>query len=319
MTDLVATNTNIIASNTDSLIAAWLDALGLDGVSDSTIDAYRIGLRVFADWLQETGTGPDGVTARTIQRFKASLFERYAAQTVNLRLSAVRSFFRWLASNGHITQNPAINVRGARRHRANVHKRDALTDAEVIAVLETCEGGSRTDTRDRAILALLAYCGLRTIEVHRANAENLKTRGQRLILEVHGKGRIEADEIAVIPVAAEPAIRAWLAQRHKIETDSGALFVSLSNRSHGQRLGRKALREMVKDRFDRAGVIGNKTTHSLRHTAITNAIRAAKRSGRSPLDVQRFARHASFDTTMAYVHEVGRLDDPIEDSIDYGA
>jgi integrase len=75
---------------------------------------------------------------------------------------------------------------------------------------------------------------------------------------------------------------------------------------------------MVKERFRLAGVVGDrKTTHSLRHGAITNAIRQALKTGRSPLAVKGFARHQSMDTTLGYYHEVGRLDDPLEDIIDY--
>lgn len=63
-------------------------------------------------------------------------------------------------------------------------------------------------------------------------------------------------------------------------------------------------------------MVGNaKTTHSLRHSAITNAIRR----GASPMQVQAMARHASFDTTLGYYHEVSRLDDPAEDLIHYEA
>jgi len=57
----------------------------------------------------------------------------------------------------------------------------------------------------------------------------------------------------------------------------------------------------------------NKTTHSLRHSAITNAIR----NGASPMQVQAMARHSSFDTTLNYVHEVDRIDNPAEDLISY--
>jgi integrase/recombinase XerC/integrase/recombinase XerD len=56
-----------------------------------------------------------------------------------------------------------------------------------------------------------------------------------------------------------------------------------------------------------------KTGHSVRHSAITNAIR----NGASPMQVQAMARHASFDTTLGYYHEVSRLDDPAEDRVRY--
>ena len=74
---------------------------------------------------------------------------------------------------------------------------------------------------------------------------------------------------------------------------------------------------MVKARFREAGVAGDdrrKTAHSLRHGAITSAIR----NGAAPLQVQAMAGHGSFDTTLGYYHEVERTTSPAEDLVDYG-
>jgi site-specific recombinase XerD len=159
----------------------------------------------------------------------------------------------------------------------------------------------------------MAYCGLRTVEIHRADIDNLGTEGERMVLHVQGKGHVEADEIAVIPKSQEPVIRAWLAERQQL-SKSPALFVSLSNRTQGERLSTRAIRDIVTSRYDQAGILGdNKTTHSLRHTAITQAIK----NGGSPMQVQAMARHASFDTTLGYIHEVNRVDNPAEDLITY--
>ena len=123
-------------------------------------------------------------------------------------------------------------------------------------------------------------------------------------------------EYVILPLNAEPLFRAWIAERCKMTACEAAdpLFVSLSRRSYGGRLSLRAIRQMVKERFKSAGVIGDrKTTHSLRHSAITNAIR----HGATPMQVQSMARHQSFDTTLAYFHEVSRLDEPAEDLIHY--
>jgi integrase/recombinase XerC/integrase/recombinase XerD len=95
---------------------------------------------------------------------------------------------------------------------------------------------------------------------------------------------------------------------------AGPLFTSLSNKSQGERLSRRALREIVKGHFQAAGVHGdNRTTHSLRHTAITAAIR-----NHVPAEkVRGMSRHASLDTLMIYYHETDRIDDPAEKYISY--
>jgi site-specific recombinase XerD len=184
-------------------------------------------------------------------------------------------------------------------------------------VLDVCKADqSLAGVRDRAMLTLMAYCGLRTVEVQRANIGNLKTQSDRMLLEVQGKGRKEADEVVVIPVSQEHVIREWVSHRLAMGNDNpeAPLFVSLSNRSRGSRLSPRSIRHIVKERFAQAGVVGDaKTTHSLRHSAITNAIR----HGAKPLQVQSMARHSSFDTTLGYYHEEARTSDPAEDYVRY--
>jgi site-specific recombinase XerD len=309
-------NTDLLSPQTSSLAVQdlsqeWLEHERLRGQSPNTLKAYSKGLDVYLAWLQDNAI--KAPTPADIRQFKADLLSDYAPQTVNLRLSAVRAFYRYLVTTNRIMANPAADVRGAKRSKSKRHKRDELTNAEVRAVLDTCDTLDTAGVRDLAILTLMAYCGLRTVEIHRADIENLKTESDRLVLEIQGKGRAEADEIVVIPRNQESVIRSWLAFRKEI-SNSGALFVSLSNRSHGTRLSTRAIRDMVKERYRMAGVAGkNKTTHSLRHSAITSAIR----NGAEPLQVQAMARHQSFDTTLNYIHEVNRIEAPAEDLIDY--
>jgi integrase len=268
-------------------------------------------LGIFRAWLQERGSDLNRATPPDVREWRDELREHYAVQTVNLRLSAVRRFYAWLIEEGAPILNPAANVRGAsRRGKTRRHKRDELSASEVLAVLDTCEG-TELGKRDRGILALMAYCALRTIEVQRAELSDLATRDGRSVLWVRGKGRVEADDFVVLPAAADEALRSWLIERG---SEQGPLFVSLSRQNPGDRLSTRAIRGMVKDRFHLAGVVnGSKTTHSLRHSAISNAIR----NGAEPLQVQAMARHQSFVTTLGYYHEVSRTESPAEDLISY--
>src|SRR5262249_54185881 len=125
--------------------------------------------------------------------------------------------------------------------------------------------------RDRAIIYLMAFTAVRGIEVHRANYQDLETRGQDMILNIQGKGKAEIDDFVLIasPEARE-AIRDYIAERG---TESGPLF--LTDRTYdGQRrrIGRRTLQHIIKKAFKEAGIVGKKKTmHSLRKTAITSA------------------------------------------------
>ena len=312
MSDLQATTSDTLLPQMrlEELLDRW-DAYLKSEHAATTQAAYAKGLRLFRAWLQDRGLELSQATPPDVRAWRDELRERYAVQTVNLRLSAVRRFYAWLIEEGAPILNPAANVRGAsRRGKSRRHKRDELSASEVLAVLDTCDD-SELGKRDRGILAVMAYCALRTIEVQRAELADLATRDGRSVLWVHGKGRAEADDFVVLPPAADEALRAWLVERG---AEKGPLFWSLSRQNPGDRLSTRAIRGMVKDRFHLAGVVnGGKTTHSLRHSAISNAIR----NGAEPLQVQAMARHQSFDTTLNYYHEISRTEKPAEDLIDY--
>jgi site-specific recombinase XerD len=314
--ELVSRDAGPLAVSDTALVEDWTQWLrDAEGAAESTISAYRRSVDKFRQWLQQTGQAGI-VTPETVVSWKAALLQEYAPQTVNLRLSALRSFYRYLVSSGRLPVNPTSEVKGAKQSRSRQHKRDPLSNGEVLAVLETCDT-SAVGVRDRALLTLMAFCGLRTIEVHRADVTDLRTKDDRLVLEVQGKGSTEPDRVVVIPQDQETVIRAWLAERSEIAPGDGPLFVSLSRRSMGDRLSLRAIRGMVKERYRLAGVAGEgrrKTAHSLRHSAITNAIR----HGAAPLQVQAMTGHSSFDTTLVYYHEVERIADPAEDLISYG-
>ena len=314
--ELVPGSSGALLAEADALVDEWLAyCRDADGATPATVDAYRRGLRMFARWLQGSGNA-GAVGAPTVIRYKGWLQERYSVQTVNLRLTAVRSFYRWCVLTERLVVSPAASVKGVKRPRSRQHKRDKLANGEVVAVLATC-GSDLAGVRDRAILTLMAYCALRAIEVHRANIGNLRTDGDRLVLDVHGKGRLEADDMVVIPVSQEGVIRGWLAHRVTFRDpgDGDPLFISLSNQNRGQRLSTQAIRQLVKARYRQAGVVGNrKTTHSLRHSALS---KVAETGGM--LQVKALGRHASFDSSIPYIHEVARVSNPPEDLIEYGA
>jgi integrase/recombinase XerD len=288
----------------------WLDLkVAADAISQDTANTYRRGADKFIMWLGNQP--PDGDSILQWQAHLKASGNKPAS--INAWLGGVRSFFGWAADRNHITFNPAQGIRGAKRSGTKKrHIREALEDIEVIRLLSQPDRSTDEGRRDYALLAIQLFTAARGIELHRADVSDLQTQAGRLVLMVQGKGQNEKDEPLVLIGEAAEAVRDWIAV-HPNKT--GALFVSLSDRSKGERLSRSGTREIVKRYFIQAGVVGNKTTHSLRHTAITKAIQ----NGVSITRVSKqFARHASIDTTMIYVHEADRLADPVEEHVFYG-
>lgn len=294
------------------LIPTWLAAID---TSDTTRTTYQQGARMFFRWLDDN---PQPVDAGTVKAWRDAIRQDYAVGTVNVWLSSIRSFFGWLAEERLIPFNPAVGIKGAkRRGTAKAHKRDELTSSEIRQVLALIDTSQPTGARDHAIVTLMAYCGLRTVEVHRADLEDIQTRNGRAILWVQGKGAVEKDDFVVLPTPAEEALHLWravhpLARQQPQKGQTRPLFCSFSDRSFGRRLSTSYIRRMVKKWYYLAGITSaRKTTHSLRHSAISSAIR----NGGDLLQVQAMARHADPKTTMVYYHEIGRTDNPAEDLV----
>ncbi len=299
------------------LIDEWLSVVEKEVTSGdksfTTLATYKIGIGKFADWIQSEGSASPTV----VLDWKASLIRNgRKPNTANTWLSGVRSFFSWCVATGKLPYNPAEFVKGSKRKGASrKHLKETLTDTEMLRVLYQPDKSTDIGKRDLAIMSLMAYTAARSVEIREANASDLKTKSGHLILPIRGKGHTDTDEILVIAHPdAEASLYNWLSVRNTKHSD--ALFISLSNRSIGERLSLRSIREIVKNYFSLAGIRGvTKTTHSLRHTAITSAI-----AHNAPIQkVQSMARHSNLSTTMIYYHEVDRIENPAEEFIRYDA
>lgn len=300
-----------------TLETAWLEELKTQDRTAATREKYRDAVRAFWVWCQETDILLGDVERGDVCRWRDDQLVTYSVSTVKQRLAAVRGFYDFLIERALLVRNPADRVRcaGSASPRAPL-QREELTDAEMQALLASCdvyERDPRVALRDRAILYLMAYCGLRTIEIHRAKRQDLRQRGGRWVLWVQRKGHRSPDDYVVIPARAEAALRAWLVE-HPLD-GRGPLFVSLSRINAGAQLSSNYIRRMVKRRLRSCGIDSPaKTTHSLRHSAITRA----RRGGSGIFDIMAMAGHQKPETTSRYVHGKRRLRKAAEDRINYG-
>jgi len=308
-------NQDLLTFDFDALVSDWYTSLDLrirtGELAENSGSTYKRGWGKFAGWYEAQDAGT--ITADTIRLWIAELKAKgYTPATVNAWYAGVRAFYGWLSSDRGLLLNPTQGVKGARRKGTmTTHKRDNLTDTETLRVLAFYASQDAQDARNRAMLHFMAFTALRGVEIARADLEDLKTESGRLVLYVQGKGHEEKDTPVIIPQGAQAAVYDWLAARGE---QAGPLFLAVKGKCKGERLTTRSIRRIVKTAFRGAGIQGkSKTTHSLRHTAITNAIR----NGAPIQKVRAMARHASIETTMIYYHEVDRLENPAEDYVSY--
>lgn len=233
--------------------------------------------------------------------YREDLKRDHKATTVQNYICAVRIFFTWLELEG-LYPNIAAHLKGATVSRE--HKKDYFSAEQVKAIFAGIDRGNIKGKRDYAMIVLMTTCGLRDIEVSRANVEDLRTVAGAPVLFVQGKGREDKNEYVKLPAGVETAVRAYLSIRRKSGErvkGNSPLFASLSGNSRGHRLTTRSISRVAKTRMQDAGYDSDRlTAHSLRHTAVTLALLA----GEDLAEVQKFARHSNISTTMIYNHAI---------------
>lgn len=279
-------------------LADYLDAFLADqDGSAQTVETYRRNLMRLFEYLSSNGI--DKPTRANIIAYRDKLSETHKPSTVQGYLTAARIFLVWCNDNGVYT-NKVANVRGPKTDRAP--KKDYLTAAQVNDIISQIDRATLQGKRDYAMIALMLACGLRCVEVERANIGDMRPYGDQTVLYIQGKGHTEKSQLQDVPPQAEKAIRAYLTARGEHD-ESAPLFAGTGNKNKGGRLTTRAISGTVKKIFKQAGYNSDRlTAHSLRHTAVTQALIAGETLDR----VQQFARHANIQTTMIYNHSLER-------------
>ncbi len=277
-----------------------IDVANGDATQD-TIAAYRREVGLWVAWCEKRDLDPLLVQRDDVERYRAELKTAgIAVATRATKLSIIRRFYAAAVRHRLIQANPAEGVRAGKDLTAPEDKMKALSHQGLSALVASMPNENLTDTRDRAIVGLMALHGLRRIEVHRLNHESLRLDSDTPFLEVEGKGsRLRRAYLRTDTLAAvENYMRGKLAAGFPVK---GALFVSHSNNGNGNRLSRQGLNEIVSKHLSAAHLKKEGVScHALRHTYGTLAI-----SGGAKIEHLRDAMgHSAIETTSIYVRAV---------------
>jgi integrase/recombinase XerC/integrase/recombinase XerD len=296
----------IKALNIPELVSSFLSSQDVREISKV---AYQKGLERFLSWLAENGIEqPD---RESILKFKSFMVESgLSANTVNSYLVAVKRFFAYLEG---VRKYPDVakGVKGIAQPQG--HLRESLTVAQIKELLSQVDISSFQGRRDFAIINLMCRTGLRTIEVVRADVEDIKQEGGEALLFVQGKGRDSKDAFVILTEKALKPILAYLKERAPVDPGD-SLFASISDRNKGRRLTTRTLRGLIKNYLRKINIESRKlSAHSLRHSFATLTLRA----GAPLIQVKDALRHASIETTQKYLHNIERIEKGAERYIDF--
>jgi len=293
------------ASISGELAQRWLAYIDR---TPKTISTYNKAIKLFINYLHDRGISAP--SRETILEYKRDLAARgIKASSINNYLIAIRQFFSWLDMEG-IYKDITRNIHGEKI--AKGHKKDYFTIPQCKELLGKIDRSTLQGKRDFALVFLLMTDGLRTIEINRANIEDIGTMGGYSVLFVQGKGRADKTDFVKLPTATEQYIREYLAARG--ETDGKApLFTSLSHRTAGQRMSTRAISAIAKETMRAAGFNDSRhTAHSLRHSTATNALLL---NGGNIRQAAQLLRHESTTTTEGYAHDLDKMNNNCADLI----
>ena len=290
----------------DDILAAFQAWMRLDvadgNASPETLRCYLGDVRQHLVWLDEEGITPAQAGEEDIKAYRAHLIETYAVASVGRKLTAVRRFYQMAHNRGAVAHNPADGVKAPRDKTARHERVKYLTQVALQRLLAAPDTHTPKGLRDRAILVLMAIHGLRAIEVHRANLEDLDLEaGEAGSLRVFGKG--DKWRTVLLTEQTREELKKWLAVRSLMQAaDDQALFVSMhwsNGRSQpGRRVSRRGIRRMVDGYLEATGAKQEGIScHALRHSFATHSLN----NGAELLAISVAMGHASVVTTQVYV------------------
>lgn len=298
--------------------AAYLKYRAITRPMRKDVISYREWLAAAHDAIQIDPISAAGWRYRTDKKGNRQRIQ-CKPNTIKLYLQSVKQFFKWTAANGFYP-DIAANVH-APKTRQDVHRKEALTAAEVTAIENSIEAAAqrakaeaannRKDTAGRisrateqgkrlyAMYLLAVNAGLRTIEIHRANVKDIELKSGNAVIWIWGKGHSEPDQKKPLAPEVYAAIQDYLQSRSDNPTGNSPLFVSTGNRSGGKRIATTTLSKMLKSAMKQAGFNSERlTAHSLRHTAGT----AVQEITGNLYETQKYMRHSNPATTEIYLH-----------------
>ncbi len=268
----------------------------------NTLRTYRGSLKQWFLYLRQNQIGhPDSETVRQYRQELQNSGKK--PTTVKNYIIAVKRFFEWTEEAGFYP-NIAKYIKSG--HLSKNFKKDYLTSSQAKKILDEIDRSTLKGKRDYAMLVTMLTMGLRTIEITRANIEDIRTKGDATVLYVQGKGHEEKDDLIRMPYHVETAIRDYLSVRN-IVNPSAPLFVSTSNHNHNGRMTTRSIRRIVKTAFISAGFNSPRlTAHSTRHTAATLSLL----NGATLQQTQELLRHKNIGTTEIYAHNIDATTNP---------
>jgi len=276
--------------NEQDWIAKFIRHLGFERrLSNLTCKHYQRDLLALSEYCDQYAiSGWRQLDTEHVRSFAAACYRKgLGARSIQRRLSAARTFYRYLLREKHVTTNPVDSVsapKSGKRLPGNL-------DVDRMAKLLDIPGDEPIVARDRAILELLYSSGLRLAELIGLDLGDVDLADQTV--RVTGKGN--RDRIVPVGRFARRAVKEWLKVRGEFAREGAmALFVS----KQGNRLSSRSVQSRVGHWARRQGINTRVYPHLFRHSFASHLLE----SSHDLRGVQELLGHANISTTQVYTH-----------------
>ena len=247
------------------------------GFSDYTIKNYKIDLKDFDKYSKNKKTDID-----LVRQYLKELYERkYKSRTMSRKVSALKSYFKFLESEGIIDDNPMSLISNPKIER-NLPNYLNYNDLEKL--LSYPDTSKKEGLRDALILELLYSSGCRVSELSNIKIKDINFKERKII--ILGKGNKE--RFVFYGSKCEKLLNEYLKENREY------LLIN----KHGNKLNERTIRKIVDDNSRRAGLEVHVTPHTLRHTYATHLLN----EGADLKSVGELLGHENLSTTQIYTH-----------------
>lgn len=272
--------------------------------SDLTKKSYQIDLLQFFDFIRDNFL--DVIQYDAVKRFHIVAFKNwltnsnFAPKTINRKLSAISSFFDFLAEKDLVTFNPCTSVK--RPKQSVIHETNDLSDSQIKSLLFELENLKEKSLLHKAIIYLLFTTGIRKAELLSLKLKNYKVKDQFKIIEIKAKGGKFLTKILhpkCIEVLEEYLEYLKLNSSEELHPEDWIFRPTKNplNPTHLIKpLNPKSIDYIVKSWCKKAGIEKKVSPHSARASYIGSALQ----NGVDIYKVSRDVGHSSVKTTEEY-------------------
>lgn len=251
--------------------------------SKHTIKNYQIDLNDLVFFLKKREKGLLSLDRIIAREFLYELQKKYSRRSLARKISACRSFFRFLIREKYIEKNAFELIKTPKLER---RLPNFLYEDEINKMLVKIDTSTPNGLRNRAILELLYGAGIRVSEIVGLNLSDLDLDSEEI--RVFGKGAKE--RIVLVGRHAIAALKAYI----KSARGNRALFLG----ARGTRLTQRSIERTIKAAAKKSGLLKKVTPHTIRHTFATHLLTR----GADLRTVQELLGHTSLSTTQVYTH-----------------